>query len=141
MPVVTIATDNDGPFRSKSFIALHPELRQVRTRVRSQGRNGPRERGFGTLTCEQLLLGETDGAVATPHGPSSTASTAIVCAPEANEFNRPEEVHLGLADPPLKQRKSCQLLDAGQGAGAPLMARSAVSGTRLPDSGVSARAT
>ena len=40
LPVVTIVTDNGGPFRSfrfEAFIATHPELRHVRTRVRTPG--------------------------------------------------------------------------------------------------------
>src|SRR5699024_6099755 len=47
LPVVTIVTDNGGPFRSfrfEAFIAAHPELHHVRTRVRSPGQNGSRER-------------------------------------------------------------------------------------------------
>lgn len=49
LPVVTIVTDNGGPFRSfrfEAFIAAHPELAHVRTRVKSPGQNGSRERGF-----------------------------------------------------------------------------------------------
>jgi hypothetical protein len=41
IPLVTIVTDNGGPFRSYRFeasIATHPELRHVRTRVRTPGR-------------------------------------------------------------------------------------------------------
>lgn len=52
LPVVTIVTDNGGLFRSLNFelfIMGHPELRHVRTRVRSPGQNGSRERGFETL--------------------------------------------------------------------------------------------
>lgn len=40
LPVVTIVTDNGGPFRSfrfEAFIELHPELHHVRTRVRHPG--------------------------------------------------------------------------------------------------------
>ena len=42
-PVVTIVTDNGGPFRSfrfEAFIELHPELRHVRTKVRTRARTG-----------------------------------------------------------------------------------------------------
>lgn len=42
-PVLTIVTDNGGPFRSfrfQAFIATHPELKHVRTRVKSPGQNG-----------------------------------------------------------------------------------------------------
>lgn len=49
---VTMVTDNGGHFRSlrfEAFIAARPELTHVRTRVKSPGQNGSRERGFGTL--------------------------------------------------------------------------------------------
>lgn len=61
---VTIVTDNGGPFRSERFARFidRPDLHHVRTRVRSPGQNGSRERGFGTLKYEKLLLDEiTDG--------------------------------------------------------------------------------
>lgn len=65
-PVLTIVTDNGGPFRScrfEAFIHKQPELHHVRTRVKSPGRNGSRERGFGTLKDERLYLDEIDDAV------------------------------------------------------------------------------
>ena len=55
-PVVTIVTDNGGPFRSFTFeapVTTHPELRHVRTRIRTPGQNGSRERGLGSLTYER----------------------------------------------------------------------------------------
>jgi len=64
--VVTIVTDNGGPFRSirfEAFIEPHPELAHVRTRVKSPGQNGSRERGFGTLRYEKLYPDEIDDAV------------------------------------------------------------------------------
>lgn len=51
VPVLTIVTDNGGPFRSfrfEAFITAHHELRHVRTRVRTPGQNGSRERGLGS---------------------------------------------------------------------------------------------
>jgi transposase InsO family protein len=54
---VVIVTDNGPAFRSAAFarfIASRPELTHVRTRHRSPGSNGVRERGFGTLKYEQL---------------------------------------------------------------------------------------
>lgn len=66
LPVVTIVTDNGGPFRSLNFelfILRHPEMRHVRTRVKSPGQNGSRERGFGTLKYERLFLDEIGGAL------------------------------------------------------------------------------
>lgn len=38
VPILTIVTDNGGPFRSftfEAFIATHPETRHVRTRVKT----------------------------------------------------------------------------------------------------------
>lgn len=66
LPVVTIVTDNGGPFRSfrfEAFIELHPEPAHVRTRVKSPGQNRSRERGFGTLKYERLFIDEIDDAV------------------------------------------------------------------------------
>lgn len=40
MPVVTIVTDNGGPFRFEAFIELHPELAHVRTRGNRRARTG-----------------------------------------------------------------------------------------------------
>lgn len=66
VPLVTIVTDNGGPFRSfrfEAFIATHPELRHVRTRVRTPGQNGSRERGFGSLKYEKPFLQEIPDAL------------------------------------------------------------------------------
>lgn len=43
LQIVTIVTDNGGPFRSLNFelfITSHPELRHVHTRVKTSGQNG-----------------------------------------------------------------------------------------------------
>lgn len=64
--LVTIFTDNGGPFRSfrsEAFIATRPELRHVRTRVRTPRQNGSRERGFGSPKCEKLFLEEIPDAL------------------------------------------------------------------------------
>jgi transposase InsO family protein len=61
LPVVTIVTENGGPFRSatfEQFIMHHPELKHVRTRVRTPGQNGSRERGFATMKYEWLFREE-----------------------------------------------------------------------------------
>ncbi|MGC5617632.1 transposase [Georgenia sp. Z1491] len=103
LPVVTIVTDNGGPFRSfrfEAFIASHPELRHVRTRVRSPGQNGSRERGFGTLKYERLYLDEIDDAVMlAKHAEDYRIEYNTIRPHEALAWNRPQEVHLGLADP------------------------------------------
>ena len=59
LPLITIVMDNGGRFRAfrfEAFIAGHPELRHVPTRVRTPGQNGSRERGFGMLKYERLFL-------------------------------------------------------------------------------------
>lgn len=62
---VAVVTDNGPAYRSGAFarfIASRPELTHVRTRHRSPGTNGVRERGFGTLKYEQLYRHDiTDG--------------------------------------------------------------------------------
>ncbi len=69
--MVTIVTDNGGPFRSArfaAFIARRPELHHVRTRVRTPGQNGVRERGFESLKYERLYREHVpDGLVLAAH--------------------------------------------------------------------------
>jgi transposase InsO family protein len=120
-PLVTTVTDNGGPFRSfrfEAFIATHPELRHVRTRARTPGQNGSRERGFGSLKYEKLFLEEIPDALdllrhtedyrhdhntVHPHealaGIAPTTSTPAPPTPSSPTFQNP---------------KTCQLLDAGQ---------------------------
>lgn len=102
-PVVTIVTDNGGPFRSfrfEAFIASHPELAHVRTRVRSPGQNGSRERGFGTLKYERLYIDEIDDALMlATHAEEYRQEYNTIRPHEAIAWNRPKEVHLGQADP------------------------------------------
>lgn len=105
LPVVTIVTDNGGPFRSfrfESFIAAHPELAHVRTRVKSPGQNGSRERGFGTLKYERLYIDEIDDALMLAKRAEDYRREYNEIRPhEAISWNRPREVHLGLADPTI----------------------------------------
>lgn len=105
LPVVTIVTDNGGPFRSfrfEAFIAGRPELAHVRTRVRSPGQNGSRERGFGTLKYERLYIDEIDDAVMlAKHAEEYRIEYNTVRPHEALAWNRPLDVHLGIADPTI----------------------------------------
>ena len=104
-PVVTIVTDNGGPFRSftfEAFITAHPELHHVRTKARTPGQNGSRERGFGTLKYEWLFLEEIDhGLSLVEHVDAYRADYNHVRPHEAISWNRPAEVHAGLADPAI----------------------------------------
>lgn len=103
LPVVTIVTDNGGPFRSfrfEKFIFDHPELHHVRTRVRTPGQNGSRERGFGTLKYERLYIDEIDDALMlAKHAEEYRIEYNTIRPHEALAWNRPLEVHLGNADP------------------------------------------
>ena len=105
LPVVTIVTDNGGPFRSLNFelfIMRHPELRHVRTRVKSPGQNGSRERGFGTLKYERLFLDDIPDALTLVERAEDYRIEYNEIRPhEAIAWNRPMEVHLGLADPTI----------------------------------------
>jgi hypothetical protein len=118
--LVTIVTDNGGPFRLfrfEAFIASHPELRHVRTHVRSLRQNGSRERGIGSPKYERLFLEEIDDVVSlVTHAERYRVDRNTVCPHEALSWNRPVEVHLGLANPRVPNfpnPKSCRLLDAG----------------------------
>jgi putative transposase len=58
-----IVTDNGGAFKGAAFarfIASRPELLHIRTRRRSPGQNGVRERAFGSLKYEHLYRLEID---------------------------------------------------------------------------------
>ena len=114
LPVVTLVTDNGGPFRSfvfEAFIALHPELAHVRTRVKRPGQNGSRERGFGTLKYERLYLDQIDDAVMLAERAEDYRVEYNEIRPhEAIAWNRPKEVHLGLADPTIPTFETNEIL-------------------------------
>jgi putative transposase len=105
LPILTIVTDNGGPFRSftfEAFIATHPEIRHVRTRVRTPEQNGSRERGFGTLKYEWLYRHEIDDALQLAEQLAAYRHDYNTARPhEAIAWNRPLDVHLGLADPSI----------------------------------------
>ena len=113
-PILTIVTDNGGPFRSfrfQAFIATHPELRHVRTRVKSPGQNGSRERGFGTLKYEKLYCEHIDDALDLQHHLEAYRLEYNTIRPhQAIAFNRPQEVHLGLADPRIPTFETKEIL-------------------------------
>ncbi|WP_324189793.1 integrase core domain-containing protein [Nocardia cyriacigeorgica] len=103
VPKLTMVTDNGGPFRSfrfEHFITAHPELRHVRTRIRSPGQNGSRERGFGSLKYERLFLEEIPDALdLVAHAEDYSVEYKTVRPHEAIAWNRPAEVHRSFADP------------------------------------------
>ena len=79
---------------------LPPELTHVRTKVKSPGQNGVRERAFGSLKYERLYREEiTDGSWLAEHANAFRLEFNSVRPHEALSWNRPREVHLALADP------------------------------------------
>ena len=60
---VALVTDNGPCFKSARFAAFidkHPELIHIRTKRKSPGQNGVRERAFGSLKYEHLYRHEID---------------------------------------------------------------------------------
>jgi len=116
LPVVTIVTDNGGPFRSfrfEAFIAGRPELAHVRTRVKTPGQNGSRERGFGTLKYERLYIDQIDDALTLAERAEDYRNEYNQIRPhEALSWNRPLHIHLGLADPTTPTFPSTETLPA-----------------------------
>ena len=98
-------TDNGGPFRSfrfEAFIASHPELAHVRTRLRTPGQNGSRERGFGTMKYEWLFREEIDDGLALVDQIAAYRQDYNHVRPhEAIAWNRPADVYAGRADPTI----------------------------------------
>lgn len=120
LPMITIVTDNGGPFRSfrfEAFIATHPELRHVRTRVRTPGQNGSRERGFGSLKYERLFLEEIPDALdLVAHAEAYRIEYNTVRPHEALAWNRPTRCTWAWpipSSPTSPNPKTCHLLDAG----------------------------
>ena len=100
---ITLVTDNGGPLRSARFAALienTPELDHVRTRVKTPGQNGVRERAFQSLKYERLYREQIDDMHdLVEHGEDFRIEFNTVRPHEALSWNRPRDVHLGLADP------------------------------------------
>jgi len=100
---ITLVTDNGGPFRSFRFSALiagRPELRHVRTRVRSPGQNGVRERAFESLKYERLYRQPISDALDLIREAEEHRLEFNNIRPhEALSWHRPVEVHTRAADP------------------------------------------
>jgi len=75
-------------------------LDHVRTRVRTPGQNGVRERGFQSLKYERLYREQIDDIHdLVAHSEDFRSGFNTTRPHEALSWNRPREVHLGLADP------------------------------------------
>jgi len=88
----------------------HPELRHVRTRVRTPRKNGSRERGFATLKYECLFPGDIPEALTLVERAEDYRIEHNTVHPhETITWNRPLEVHLDRASaiiPTFKQEET-----------------------------------
>lgn len=101
---IKLVTDNGGAFKGAAFarfIASRPELVHIRTRAKSPGQNGVRERGFGSLKYEHLYRVHEQIATVEDLYHQAEAYRQIfnhVRPHEALGFRRPAEI---LHDPSL----------------------------------------
>jgi transposase InsO family protein len=100
---IKLVTDNGGAFKGHAFaafIASRPELPHIRTRRKSPGQNGVRERAFGSLKYEHPYRCEIDTLTDLAHESDAYRQVFNHIRPhEALGFHRPIEVH---RDPSLK---------------------------------------
>lgn len=94
---ITLVTDNGAAFKGAAFaafIASRPELAHIRTRRRSPGQNGVRERAFGSLKYEHLYRLEIDTLPDLAREAEAWRQVFNHIRPhEALDFHRPIEVH------------------------------------------------
>jgi transposase InsO family protein len=116
---IKLVTDNGGAFKGHAFaafIASRPEFLHIRTRRRSPGQNGVRERAFGSLKYEHLYRTEIE--TLTDLAREAEAYRQIfnhVRPHEALGLHRPIEVHHDPAlRPPLPPSKIEKTQPSGQ---------------------------
>lgn len=106
---IKLVTDNGGAFKGHAFaafIASRPELLHIRTRRRSPGQNGVRERAFGSLKYEHLYRHEIETLGDLTREADGYRQVFNHIRPhEALGFYRPIEVH---RDPSLKPQPKIQ---------------------------------
>ncbi|WP_232285492.1 integrase core domain-containing protein [Saccharomonospora marina] len=94
---IKLVTDNGGAFKGSrfaAFIASRPELLHIRTRRRSPGQNGVRERAFGSLKYEHLYRLEiSDGPSLAVEAEAYRQVFNHIRPHEALDFARPVEIH------------------------------------------------
>src|SRR5699024_11280647 len=96
-----------------SFAASRPDLRYVRTSKNSPGQDGSRERGFGTVKYDRLFLDDIPDSLTLVERAEDYRIEYNDTRPhEAISWNRPAEVHLGLADPTIPNFEREQILPA-----------------------------
>jgi transposase InsO family protein len=95
---VALVTDNGPCFKSRRFAAFidsHPELIHIRTRRKSPGQNGVRERAFGSLKYEHLYRHEIDDGHQLGHEVERYRQLFNTVRPHQSlAGKRPHDVHL-----------------------------------------------
>ena len=95
---VAVVTDNGPCFKAArfaSFIDLRPELIHIRTRRKSPGQNGVRERAFGSLKYEHLYRHEIDDGHQLGHEAETYRQLYNTVRPHQTlAGRRPLDVHL-----------------------------------------------
>jgi putative transposase len=104
---IKLVTDNGGAFKGAAFaafIASRPELLHIRTRRKSPGQNGVRERAFGSLKYEHLYRIEIETLQDLAREAEAWRQIFNHIRPhEALGLHRPVEVHHNPAlKPPTK---------------------------------------
>jgi putative transposase len=106
---IKLVTDNGGAFKGHAFaafIASRPELLHIRTRRKSPGQNGVRERAFGSLKYEHLYRCEIQTLTDLAREAEAYRHVFNHIRPhEALGFHRPIEVH---HNPALKPQPKIQ---------------------------------
>jgi putative transposase len=99
---IAVVTDNGPCFKSVRFAAYiekRPELIHIRTRRKSPGQNGVRERAFGSLKYEHLYRREIDDGHQLGLEAESYRQLFNQIRPhEAIAMRRPLDVHLEAID-------------------------------------------
>lgn len=94
---VKLVTDNGGAFEGRRlavFIASRAELLHIRTRRKSPGQNGVRERPFGSMRYEHLYRIEiNDGPSLAVEAENYRQIFNTIRPHEALAFARPVEIH------------------------------------------------
>jgi putative transposase len=110
---IKLVTDNGGAFKGHAFaafIASRPELLHIRTRRKSPGQNGVRERAFGSLKYEHLYRTEIETLPDLHREAEAYRQVFNHIRPhEALGFYRPIEVH---HDPALKPQPKPKIAEA-----------------------------
>jgi putative transposase len=106
---IKLVTDNGGAFKGHAFaayIASRPELLHIRTRRKSPGQNGVRERAFGSLKYEHLYRMEVETLQDLAREAEAYRQIFNHIRPhESLGFYRPIEAH---RDPSLKPKPKIQ---------------------------------